>query len=153
MQDTDNIPVVSDERTPVAAQQAGRKPKILLVEDERITQVITRRWLLDSGYDVVVTGSGGGVMHLLEQESPDLILLDLGLDVDDPFFGRSFDGLAVLHWMRRKAAEQKMPPVIVVTGREEEGLKGRVLEAGATAFFRKPADRSRLGTAIRIALV
>jgi len=133
-------------------EQAEVKPKILLVEDERITQLITRRWLLDMGYDVVVTGDGGEVMGLVEREAPNLILLDLGLDIEDPFYGRSFDGLTVLEWMRRKGTDIKSPLVIVVTGRREEGLKERVLKAGATAFFRKPADKARLLTAIRVAL-
>jgi CheY-like chemotaxis protein len=126
--------------------------KILLVEDERVTQAITRRWLLDLGYEVVVTGDGGKVMGLVEREAPDLILLDLGLDADDLFFGRGFDGFAVLEWMRRKSTVGKVPSVIVVTGRTEPGLKKRVLDAGAAAFFQKPTNKARLLTAIQVAL-
>ena len=91
-------------------------------------------------------------MGLVQREAPDLILLDLGLDTDDPFFGRGFDGFAVLEWMHRKSKGEKMPPVIVVTGRNEEGLKQRVLEAGAAAFFNKPPNKARLFTAIQVAL-
>jgi CheY-like chemotaxis protein len=92
-------------------------------------------------------------MGLVEREAPNLILLDLGLDIGDVFFGRSFDGFAVLEWMRRnRAANQSQPPVIVLTGRNGPALKERVLEAGAVAFFQKPADRPRLKTAIQIAL-
>jgi response regulator NasT len=128
------------------------KHKILLVEDERITQAITRGWLLEQGYNVVVTGEGGNVVSLVEREAPDLILLDLGLDSEDPFAGANFDGFAVLEWMRSKESEFKTPPVIVITGRKEADLKKRVLEAGAVAFFEKPAEKSKLLTAIQIAL-
>jgi len=133
-------------------EEPESKKKILLVEDERITQLITRRWLIDLGYEVVVTSDGGTVMGLVGREAPDLILLDLGLDAEDPFYGRAFDGFTVLEWMRRKAAANQPPPVIVVTGRKEAGLKERVLEAGAVAFFQKPADKARLLTAIMVAL-
>jgi two-component system OmpR family response regulator len=126
------------------------RKKILLVEDERITQLLTRRWLLDKGYDVVVTGDGGAVARLVEEERPDLILLDLGLEVADPFSGGSFDGLTVMDWLRR--SEEHWPPIIVVTGRNDPGLREKVLEHGAVAFFQKPVDRPRLLTAIRVAL-
>jgi len=133
-------------------EEPETRKKVLLVEDERITQLVTRRWLIDLGYEVVVTGDGGTVMGLVDQEAPDLILLDLGLDAEDPFYGRAFDGITVLEWMRRKATAKQPPPVIVVTGREEAGLKKRVLEAGSVAFFQKPVEKARLLTAIMVAL-
>jgi len=128
------------------------KHKILLVEDERITQALTRRWLLDLGFEVIMAGDGSAVMRLVKEEQPDLILLDLGLEAEDPFHGRSFDGFGVLEWMRRQAEQTKPPPVIVITGRKEPGLRDRALQAGAVAFFQKPPEKTRLLTAIQVAL-
>ena len=126
--------------------------KILLVEDERITQAVTRKWLLDLGFDVVVTGDGGAVVGLIEQQQPDLVLLDLGLDDSDPFSGATFDGFRVMEWLRHRSGRFPRVPIIVITGREEPGLKERVLTAGAVAFFKKPPDKGRLLTAIDVAL-
>lgn len=126
--------------------------RILLVEDERITQAVTRKWLIDLGYEVVVTGDGGSVLRLIERECPDLVLLDLGLEDGDPFTGSSFDGFKVMEWLRHQDASVARVPIIVITGREEPSLKERVLAAGAMAFFKKPADKGRLLTAIEVAL-
>jgi len=137
----------------VKAPEDPRK-KVLLVEDERITQLLTRRWLQDVGYEVIMTGDGGAVAGLIEKEEPALILLDLGLDSEDPFGSGSFDGLKVMRWLRRRHRSGAIaaPPVIVVSGQQGTDMKRRVLEAGALAYFRKPADKWKLLTAIQVAV-
>jgi CheY-like chemotaxis protein len=126
--------------------------KILLVEDEAITLALTRKILIEAGYTVVSTEDGGSAVSLAMAEKPDLILLDLGLPAADPFTGPHFDGFIVMDWMHRMMKELNIP-IIVVTSQTSAEVRARVLEAGAVAFFTKPADKAKLLTAIQIALV
>jgi DNA-binding response OmpR family regulator len=126
--------------------------KILLVEDERITLALMRKFLVEKGYDVLTSQDGESAVSMALEQRPDLILLDLGLDDGaNPFEGPHFDGFSVMEWMRRMSKVLQVP-VIVVTGREGANLKQRVLDAGAVAFFHKPIDKQKVLTAIQIAL-
>jgi DNA-binding response OmpR family regulator len=125
--------------------------KILLVEDEEITLALTRKILIESGYSVVSTQDGGSAVSLAMAEKPDLILLDLGLPAADPFTGPHFDGFIIMDWMHRMMKELDIP-IIVVTSQTGAEVRAKVLEAGAVAFFTKPADTRKLLAAIHIAL-
>jgi two-component system, OmpR family, KDP operon response regulator KdpE len=129
---------------------AGRK-KIMIVEDETITLALTRKFLVEAGYEVVSTQDGGAAVSLAMAESPDLILLDLGLSAADPFTGPHFDGFIIMDWLHRMIKELKAP-IIVVTAQTGPEIRRRVLDAGAAAFFSKPVNKGKLLTAIRIAL-
>ena len=63
------------------------KKKILLVEDETITLALTRKMLMEAGYEVVATQDGGAAVSLAMAEKPDLMVLDLQLPAADPFTG------------------------------------------------------------------
>ena len=69
---------------------------------------------------------------------PDLVLLDLRLPGDDGF---------VVMEQFRASAELSVIPVIVIT--ILNSARDRALEAGAVAFFQKPADNAELLAAIR----
>ena len=51
--------------------------KILLIEDELDLVEVTKMRLEKSGYDVIAVSSGEAALDLLQNDSPDLILLDL----------------------------------------------------------------------------
>lgn len=127
------------------------RKKIMIVEDETITLALTRKFLLDAGYEVVATQDGGAAVSLAMAESPDLVLLDLGLPAADPFSGPHFDGFTIIDWFHRMLKELKTP-IIVVTAQTGPEVRQRVLEAGAVAYFSKPVDKEKLLREIRIAL-
>jgi two-component system KDP operon response regulator KdpE len=80
---------------------------------------------------------------MAQKEKPHLIILDLGLPAGD--------GFAVLKNLQQYPALAEIP-VIVLTARDPEGNERRTLEAGATAFFQKPADNDELLGVIRACL-
>ena len=77
------------------------------------------------------------------KEHPDLIILDLGLPAGD--------GFVVLDRLQRDDKLSTIP-VIVLTARDPQGSEQRALNAGAAAFFQKPADNAELLEVIRATL-
>ena len=59
--------------------------KILVVEDESDIRELLVDILGDCGYDVVQAGDGGAALAVVNQERPDIILLDVMMPVMDGF--------------------------------------------------------------------
>lgn len=137
--------------TCVGVDTKRARKKILIVEDETITLALTRKLLEEAGYAVAATQDGSAAVSMAMTEKPDLILLDLGLPAADPFTGPHFDGFIIMDWLHRMMKELNIP-VIVVTAQTAPEVRQKVLDAGAVAFFSKPADSKKLLTAILIAL-
>lgn len=113
----------------------SRPPTILCIDDDpEITRVIALQ--LDK-YDVNVVPALRGVYGLLAtiENSPDLILLDLGMP--------SGDGETILDCVRRNPATQSTP-VIILTGRRNAILKQHLLARGANEYLQKPVPFQRL---------
>jgi two-component system, OmpR family, KDP operon response regulator KdpE len=128
----------------------GDQKKILVVEDETISLRAVSQLLLANGYAVVPAADGANAVTLAASENPDLIILDLGLPSNDPF-GPQWDGFGVMDWLNRMRMNTRIP-VIVLTSMDPADAQQRALEAGAVAFFQKPAGQDELLAAVRIAL-
>lgn len=126
------------------------KGDVLVVEDDPITQRFLTHLLQSQGYRARVCDDGSQAVGLVISDRPDVILLDLGLPSPDPFSGPHFDGLNVMDWLSRMVPGEA-PPVIVITARDIS-VKPQVMQAGAFAFFQKPADRDQLLETIARAL-
>jgi DNA-binding response OmpR family regulator len=102
--------------------------KFLLIEDdheivETINLLLEMRW---TGANLISTISGQKGIELARTESPDCIILDLGLP--------DIDGFQVLEQIRGFSDV----PLIILTVRGEEMMKVRGLEAGADDYVTKP---------------
>jgi len=117
--------------------------KILIVDDDpQLLLGLTPR-LKANQYSVVTAADGIGAVAVARKETPDLIILDLGLP--------GGDGFLVLERLR-SMAELSTIPVIVLSARDPADNKGRSLKGGAVAYFQKPPDNHEFLTAIRQAL-
>ena len=76
-----------------------------------------------------------------------MVFLDLGLP--SPKADRSFDGLAVLRWLRKSPMTRGIP-VAVVTAWSQEEAKPLTREIGAEAFLQKPVKPDDLRSTARI---
>lgn len=118
--------------------------RVLLVEDDRALRSSLREALSIEGYAVRTAGSladaRAQLRHCLPDESIDLVLLDLGLP--------DGDGQTLLAELHRNGG----PPVIVISAREAEGQKIRLLDDGADDYLVKPFGIGELSARMRVAL-
>ncbi len=122
---------------------AIRTPKILIVDDDSdLRRGLTLR-LRANHYDTTEASDGYSTIAVAEREFPDLIILDLGLPAGD--------GYTVLERLQGSDDLCRIP-VIVLTCRDVPGNEQRALQAGAIAFFQKPADNDELLRVIRALL-
>lgn len=111
---------------------------ILLAEDDTILADALGAQLRGAGYSVELAPNGPVAEFLLQRQSFDMAILDLGLPM--------VDGLTVLRQLR---AANQHTPVIVLTARD--GLESRVdgLNAGADDYITKPFDFPELEARVR----
>jgi two-component system KDP operon response regulator KdpE len=118
--------------------------RVLLVEDDRELRGMLRQSLAVEGYEVLPAASLADAQALADHARPeggiDLVLLDLGLPDGD---GESF-----LARLRKQGAT----PVIVISAREAEGQKIRLLDGGADDYLVKPFSVGELLARMRVAL-
>ncbi len=100
--------------------------KILLAEDDVDLSDVTAFALRRQGFAVLLAYSGAQALQHHKDERPDVVLLDLTLPGPD--------GLEVL----RRIREHAETPVIVLTGRADEGSMVEAFSAGADDYVTKP---------------
>jgi DNA-binding NtrC family response regulator len=114
-------------------------PKILVVDDEEPIRLLYEEELMDEGYAVVSIASGQGLLERIEQEKPDLVILDIKL--------ADADGLALLQEIRNRYYDL---PVILSSAYEV--FKRDVKAIAADAYVVKSSDLAPLKKATRRAL-
>jgi len=115
--------------------------RLLLVEDDRDLRATLREALAVEGYAVLAAASLADARALAAHGGPvDLVLLDLGLP--------DGDGETLLEELRRGPA----PAVVVISAREAEGQKIRLLDQGADDYLVKPFGVGELLARLRVAL-
>ena len=113
---------------------------ILLVDDEPQIRTVLRIGLSASGYHVLEAGSGSEALALAAAQTPDLLILDLGLP--------DMDGREVLQALRRWSAA----PVLVLSVRADENEKVSCLDGGANDYMTKPFGLPELLARVRVLL-
>jgi two-component system KDP operon response regulator KdpE len=114
--------------------------KILVVDDEPAIVRFLRTGLTGHGYTVLTAGTGRAALEILERDSPNLMVLDLGLP--------DMDGLDIIIQLR---ATRSMIPIIVLSSRGEERSKVEALELGADDYLVKPFGMDELIARVRVA--
>ena len=119
------------------------RTKIMIVDDDPELRTALKVRLRANHYDTVSACDGYSAIALAQKEHPNLILLDLGLPAGD--------GYEVLKRLQDSDHLSHIP-VIVLTARDPQANEDRSLEAGAAAFFQKPADNHELLDVIQATL-
>lgn len=114
--------------------------KILIVEDDlELVRGLSIR-LRANGYEVSIATEGLSAIKVAQQETPDLILLDIGLPAGD--------GFTVMDRMK-SIRHLALVPVVILTGRDPLANYQRAMDSGAKAFLQKPVDNDVLLRTIR----
>lgn len=114
--------------------------RVLVVDDEPPIRKLLRMGLAAQGYQTLEAPSGKVALELLNQ-SPDLIILDLGLP--------DMQGHELLRSIR---ARNESVPIVVLSSRGDEAGKVQALDFGADDYVTKPFGMDELLARMRAAL-
>ena len=115
-------------------------PHILVIEDEEPLSVLLRYNLEAEGYMVTHTARGDEAETILQEQTPDLVLLDWMLP--------GLSGIELCRRIRSRTETQSLP-VIMLTARGEENERIRGLSTGADDYIVKPFSVPELLARIR----
>src|ERR1700694_3048603 len=113
---------------------------ILIIEDESSLNDLIRTELEAEGHVVRQTRDGRTALQMVEEQTPQLVILDWMLP--------GLDGLSVCRQLR----EKHLMPIIMLTARSEEVDRVLGLEVGADDYLVKPFGMRELLARIRAAL-
>lgn len=117
-----------------------RKHLILVVDDEPPIVRLVKAKLQADGYEVMTASNGAEALKAIEQQRPDLIVLDLMMPTMDGF-----------ETLRRVRATSQIP-VLMLTARTSDADKLRGLNSGADDYLTKPFNPDELSARIRAIL-
>lgn len=115
-------------------------PNILVVDDELQIQRAIRTILTEKGFKVTTASRGEEALTLAAANTPDLVILDLGLP--------DMDGVEVCTRLR----EWTQCPIIILSVRDSERDKVAALDKGADDYLTKPFGIEELLARVRVAL-
>ena len=110
---------------------------ILVIEDDPSIRAALEHGLAERGHVVQTTGTGVAGLEAVLGESPDLVLLDLGLP--------DVDGLTVIGMIRAASSV----PIIVITAVDDDPTMIRALDSGADDYVVKPFRLDQVTARIR----
>ncbi|WP_201579151.1 Hpt domain-containing protein [Psychrobacter sp. Pi2-52] len=124
--------------TKAADAKRGRiesKSTILVVDDSVTVRKVTSRFLERQGFNVAVAKDGIDAIEILQDMTPDMILLDIEMP--------RMDGFEVATQVRYNS-RLKQIPIIMITSRTGEKHRERALEIGVNDYMGKPFQEKEL---------
>jgi two-component system, OmpR family, alkaline phosphatase synthesis response regulator PhoP len=109
--------------------------KILAVDDEKHIVRLVQANLDRAGYEVVCAYDGKEALQKVEEENPDLIVLDVMM----PYM----DGFEVLQNLRRNPATRDIP-VIMLTAKAQDADVFKGWQSGVDCYLTKPFNPMEL---------
>ncbi|MEX0929115.1 MAG: response regulator [Balneolales bacterium] len=122
-------------RTPKPVKESGEKPKILLVEDNEDSQIVTRSYL-NGNYDLDSVKSGEDALRFVHENRYDLILMDINL-------GDGMDGVEALNEIRKQEGHEATP-VLAITAYAMKGDESYYRKQGFSDYVSKPFNREEI---------
>ncbi len=112
---------------------------ILIVDDNLANRALMYELLSTAGHRLVEACDGEEALQKVEEESPDLVLLDLLMP--------KLDGYAVLEKLRQDPRNAKLK-VVALTALAMQGDAEKALAAGFDDYITKPIDAAALLTKV-----
>jgi DNA-binding NtrC family response regulator len=115
-----------------------KKDRILLVDDEIITLKITRKLLMESGYDVDIASGSSEAMKLLGAQKYDMVIVDITMPTIS-----GFDLIQLMQSFDYNA------PVIFLSNNDNEWTIEEAYNIGAKRFVSKEKEFNFLPSIVR----
>ena len=119
----------------------GLHPRVLVAEDNLISQKVAVIILEKIGCRVDVVSSGTEVLRMLDMLPYDLILMDCQMP--------EMDGYEAAREIRRREGTARHTPIIAMTANLMPGAAARCLEAGMDSYLPKPIRQEELLKTVR----
>jgi len=124
----------------VAAGAEGRAQKVMVVDDEVLNLKLIQAMLKPQGYQVILAGDGAECLAKIEEDPPDLVLMDIMMP--------HMDGFEVVRTLKTRP-HLALIPIVMVTALQDINDRVKALEVGADDFLTKPVDRMELRARVR----
>jgi CheY-like chemotaxis protein len=118
-------------------------PTILYIDDTENNRILVKRRLEKKGYRVVTAENAAHGLVAAVNETPDLILMDMGMP--------DLDGWSATRQLKADPRLGKIP-VIALTAHAMQGDREKALDAGCDEYETKPFDFPRLTEKIEMLL-
>jgi two-component system phosphate regulon response regulator PhoB len=119
------------------------KPYVLIAEDEKAVSELLNYNLRKEDYDVAIASDGEEALMMIDERTPDLLLLDWMLP--------KVSGIEICRRLRASSANPNLP-IIMLTARGEESDRIRGLDTGADDYVTKPFSTTELMARVRAVL-
>ncbi len=119
------------------------KPYVLVAEDESAVSELLLYNLKREDYDVAIAADGEEALMMIDERTPDLLLLDWMLP--------KVSGIEICRRVRATGVNPNLP-IIMLTARGEESDRIRGLDTGADDYVTKPFSTTELMARVRAVL-
>lgn len=114
---------------PLIPESSGKGRQILIVDDNRINQVVTKRILEQKSFVCEISENGTDAVEKVRKGSFDLVLMDVNMP-----------GISGLEATKLIREFNKVIPVIALTAVEIEEIRSEIFESGINDIIVKPYD-------------
>lgn len=118
-----------------------RKPFIMVVDDNRITTKLLRRYLEANGYEAKEAYDGIDCLEKVEERLPDAIVLDVMMP--------RLDGYETVKKLKQQEHTRHIP-VVIVTALNDVANQIKSIEAGSDDFLSKPIEEKLLIAKVKL---
>ena len=115
-----------------AAPAVSRVARLLLVEDNKINQMVAATLLEDAGHHVEIAEDGLAALVAADAVRFDLIFMDVQMP--------RLDGIEATRRLRAGSGPNRSTPVVALTANAMEGDRERYLDAGMNDYLSKPFE-------------
>ncbi|MFA8438329.1 response regulator [Pueribacillus sp. YX66] len=112
--------------------------RLLIVDDQYGIRILLREVFAKEGFETYVAETGEEALNIVQNEKPDLVLLDVKIP--------GMDGLDILKHIKDYDKNIK---VMMMTAYGELNLMSEAVKEGAIAYFLKPFDINEIRTSVK----
>ena len=126
---------IDSEQTAQESIDENKTPTVMVIDDSVTVRKITSRLLERNGYEVILAKDGMDAIAILQDHTPDVMLLDIEMP--------RMDGFEVASIVRHED-RLKHIPIIMITSRTGQKHRERALSIGVNEYLGKPFQEAEL---------